>query len=223
MSFAVSEGKTKKMTAPLSDEALWITFREGDDAAYTLLYFRYADRLYSYLKLLLGSGSQRYNIEDVFQETWIRVYREKEKFEIREEGTFSGWLFRIAHNYAITLLRRPHYVSSFNEMADDKFLSNFASTKAEDTLNDERSVQEVITLLRKVVEELPLAMKEVYLLSEFERMNMDQICEALGISKANAKVRLFRARKIVRERMIDMLGIDRTFADKEGRHDTDSD
>jgi DNA-directed RNA polymerase specialized sigma24 family protein len=57
-------------------------------------------------------------------------------------------------------------------------------------------------------------LKEVYLLSEFERMEIQQISEALGISKANAKVRLFRSRKIVREKMIVILGIDRSFADR---------
>ena len=112
MAFVKSEGRAQKIGVSLSDEELWITFREGDDSAYTLLYFRYADRLYSYLRLLLGSGAERHNIEDVFQEAWIRVYREKEKFELREEGTFSGWLFRIAHNYAISLLRRPRHVSA---------------------------------------------------------------------------------------------------------------
>jgi RNA polymerase sigma-70 factor (ECF subfamily) len=219
MQFVRSEGKTRKMSVTLSDEELWITFRGGDDAAYTLLYFRYSDRLYSYLRLLLGSGSERHNIEDVFQETWIRVYREKDKFEIREEGTFSGWLFRIAHNYAISLLRRPHYVSSFNEMADDKFLYQYASTKAQETLSDDRSAEEIIVMLREVVEKLPMTLKEVYLLSEFERMNIDQVCEALGLSKANAKVRLFRARRIVREKMIDVLGIDRSIADSTEGHD----
>jgi len=219
MAFVMSEGKARKTSITLSDEELWITFRGGDDSAYTLLYFRYADRLYSYLRLLLGSSSERHNIEDVFQETWIRVYHEKEKFEIREEGTFNGWLFRIAHNYAISLLRRPRHVSSFNEMADDKFLYQFASTKAQETLSDERSAGEIIVILRGVVEELPISLKEVYLLSEFERMNMAQVTEALGISKANAKVRLFRARKIVRERMIEVLGIDKTFVDNIQGHD----
>jgi len=215
----MSEVQTRKMSVTLSDEDLWLTFREGDDAAYTLLYFRYADRLYSYLRLLLGAGSERHNIEDVFQETWIRVYREKERFEIRAAGTFSGWLFRIAHNYSMSLLRRPHYVSSFNELADDKFLYNYASTSAQETLSDEHSAEEIIVLLRSVVEGLPISFKEVYILSEFERMNIDQLTEALGISKVNAKVRLFRARKLVREKMIDLLGIDKSFADNSEGHD----
>ena len=219
MKFVLSEGKTRNKGVTLSDEELWITFREGDDSAYTLLYFRYADRLYSYLRLLIGSGPERHNIEDVFQETWIRIYHEKHRFEIREKGTFSGWVFRIAHNYAMSLVRRPNHISSFNELADDKFLYNYASTKAQETLSDEHSAEEILALLRSVVEDLPITLKEIYILSEFERMNMDQIAEALGVAKANAKVRLFRARKVVRQKMIEALGIDQTFADNSEGHD----
>jgi RNA polymerase sigma-70 factor (ECF subfamily) len=215
MQLVVSKGKARKLGEMLSDEELWLAFAGGDDSAYTLLYFRYADRIYSYLRLLLGSGSERHYIEDVFQETWIRVYKEKSKFEIREEGTFSGWVFRIAHNKAISLIRRPHYVSSFNELgSSEQFLSTYSSTSAQEMLSDNQSVEEVMALLRGVVEELPIAFKEVYLLSEFEHMNLDQIKETLGISRTNAKIRLFRARKMVRERMIEVLGIDKIFTGK---------
>jgi RNA polymerase sigma factor (sigma-70 family) len=211
MQYVMSEGKRLKMGISLSDEELWITFAGGDDSAYTLLYFRYADRLYSYLRLLLGAGPERHFIEDVFQETWIRVYHEKTKFEIREKGSFNSWLFRIAHNYAISLARRPHYVSTFNEMGSDSFLETYASTTVGEILSDEHSVEEVLILLRSVVEKLPVALKEVYLLSEFEHMDMDHIGEALSISRSNVKIRLFRARKMVREQMIEILGIDKIF------------
>lgn len=214
-----SEGKTRNKGVTLSDESLWSAFRDGDDSAYTLLYFRYADRLYSYLRLLIGTSPERHNIEDFFQEIWIRVYREKLHFENRGEGSFMGWLFRIAHNYAMSLVRKPNRMTSFNEFDDDKFLYNYASTKAQETLSDDRSAEEILALLRSVVEGLPISHKEIYILSEFERMNMDQITEALGIAKTNAKVRLFRARKIIRQKMIEALGIDRTFADNSEGHD----
>jgi RNA polymerase sigma-70 factor (ECF subfamily) len=218
MQFMQSGGKTQKTGVSFSDEELWSAFRGGDDSAYTLLYFRYADRLYSYLRLLLGSGTERHNIEDAFQETWIRVYREKLRFEMRTEDSFTGWLFRIAHNYAMGLVRKPNHIFSFNEFADDKFLYNYASTKAQETLSDDQSAEEILALLRKIVEGLPISLKEIYILSEFERMNMSEIAKTLGVSNANAKVRLFRARKIVRVKMIEALGIDKTFADNsEGR------
>src|SRR5437588_5770250 len=211
MQLVMSESAQK---TSFSDEELWSAFIGGDDSAYTLLYFRYADRLYSYLRLLLGQGPERHYIEDVFQESWIRVYKEKDKFESRGAGSFSGWLFRIAHNHAMSLVRRPHYVASYNEFSNERFLDSYAATSAQETLSDEKSVEDILVILRSIVEELPLMLKEVYLLSEFERMELDNITKTLGISKSNAKVRLFRARKLVREKMIEILGIDKIFTTK---------
>lgn len=212
MQLVVFKGSARKLGETLSDEELWRAFAGGDDSAYTLLYFRYADRIFSYLRLLLGSGPKRHYVEDVFQETWIRVYKEKEKFEIRHDGgTFSGWVFRIAHNKAIGLIRKTNYVHSFNEFGEEQALKTYASTSVHDMLSDEKSVEEIMVMLRGVVEELPMTLKEVYLLSEFEHMNQDQITETLGISRPNVKVRLFRARRMVRQRMIEVLDIDKIF------------
>lgn len=192
----------------LSDEAIWHMFAEGDDAAYTLLYLRFADRLYAYLRLILGSGSERLQIDDVFQETWVRVYREREKFEIRDGGSFSGWLFRIAHNFAISILRRPHILSSLDDLSEEMKGQDSLITDPLEPLTDLRGAEEVLGLLRETVDTLPVLLKEVYVLSEFERFTMDTVSEALGITRANVKVRLFRARKIVRQRLLRALGIE---------------
>ncbi|MEI8134736.1 MAG: RNA polymerase sigma factor [bacterium] len=204
----------KKNGSP-SDEELWLAFTNGDDSAYTLLYFRFADRIYSYLRLYVGKGHERHSIEDVFQDLWIRVFHSKERFTIGEKGSFSGWLFRVAHNAAISALRRPHPISSFNEFTDNKFLDNYSTTSTGQILSDDRSAEEAMSLLREIVENLPIGFREVYLLSEYEDFNLDQLSEALGLTKANAKVRLFRARKLVRQRMVEKLGIDKVFFKRE--------
>ena len=65
----------------------------------------------------------------------------------------------------------------------------------------------MLGLLQETVDSLPVMLKEVYVLSELEQFSMDKLAETLGISKANAKVRLFRARKLVRGRLLDALGM----------------
>jgi RNA polymerase sigma-70 factor (ECF subfamily) len=147
-------------------------------------------------------------VDDIFQETWVRVFQGRGKFTSTGPGSFAGWLFRIAHNLSVSLMRRPHTVSTFNELPPDSAVLRNASVPAYDPLSDNRSVDEVLAILHRVVEELQLSFKEVYLLSEFEHLNIDQVAEAIGISKANAKVRLFRARQIVRERVLSELGVE---------------
>jgi RNA polymerase sigma-70 factor (ECF subfamily) len=208
MSILTNTLTRRKTGEALSDEAIWRMFAEGDDAAYTLLYLRFGDRLYAYLRLLLGYGPERFQIDDVFQDTWIRVYREREKFQIREGGTFSGWLFRIAHNFAISILRKPHILSPLDDLSDEMKREESMITNPLEPLTDLRGAEEVLGLMREIVDTLPVLLREVYVLSEFERFTMDTISEALGISKPNVKVRLFRARKIVRQRLLRALEIE---------------
>lgn len=208
MSVLNSKLERRKTSGGLSDEELWQAFSAGDDSAYTLLYFRFSDKLYSYLQMLLGSGQDRLLIDDIFQDTFIKIYHERGNFESRGKGSFSGWVYRIAHNFAVTLLRRPHYFSSLDEMSErSASLAPFVAATSE-PLSDNHSAEEVMALLREIVEAMPVMLKEVYILSEFENMNMDQIGEVLGLTRANVKVRLFRSRKMVRERLLHELGIE---------------
>jgi len=59
----------------------------------------------------------------------------------------------------------------------------------------------------QAVEELPLLLKEVFVLSEFDKLSLEQIADTLGISRTNAKVRLFRARRVIRERLTKVLDV----------------
>lgn len=198
--------KVQDTKIALADEDLWVAFTEGEESAYTLLYYRHSDRLYSYLRMLLSSPKLRESADDIFQETWVRVFQGRGKFTSNGSGSFAGWLFRIAHNLSVSLMRRPHTVSNFNDLPPDSSVLRTASVPAYDPLSDNRSVDEVLAILNRVVDELPLTLKEVYLLSEFEHLNMDQVAEAVGISTGNVKVRLYRARQVVREQVLSELG-----------------
>jgi RNA polymerase sigma-70 factor (ECF subfamily) len=207
MSVLKSKRERRKTGTGLSDDDLWAAFAAGDDSAYTLLYFRFSDRLYAYLKMVLGTSSDRHLIDDIFQETWIKVYHERDHFVSRGPGTFAGWLFRIAHNFAVSLLRRPHFFSSLDEVPESFQVSDVSAEGTFDPLSDLRTAEELLGVMREIVDTLPLMFKEIYVLSEFERFSLDELSQTLGISRANAKVRLFRARKIVRAKLLATLEI----------------
>lgn len=207
MSVVKSKRTSRKTGGSLSDERLWEAFAAGEDSAYTLLYFRYSDRLYAYLKLVLATSPDRHMIDDVFQDTWMRIYRERERFTVKGEGTFAGWLFRIAHNFAISLFRKPHHTTSLTDLGEENKVLEEAAARAYEPLVDAKSAEEVLGLLQETVDALPVMLKEVYVLSELEQFSMDKLAETLGISKANVKVRLFRARKLVRARLLEALGM----------------
>lgn len=189
------------------DEELWLAFQTGEDDAYNTLYHRYADRLYSYLRLLLSSTLEQHQVDDLFQETWICVFRERERFTIREGGSFAGWLFRVAHNYAISAIRRTKHMSSLDDLyLDDAVVSALSVDPMDLTIGDP-TTEEIMEHVIKAVADLPIMLKEVFLLVEFDKLSLDQASESLGITKTNAKVRLFRARRAIREKLSKVLDI----------------
>ena len=201
--------KPEEIGAPsrvVSDEDLWISFQNGEDAAFNMLYVRYADRLYGYLKLLLTTAPEQ--LDDLFQEAWILIFKERSRFYVTGKGSFGGWLFRVVHNLAISLLRKdPYQTISLEELAVDTDLIEGFVVQATQDEYDRPSMDEILLHVVQAVEELPLLLREVFVLSEFDRLSLDQIGDTLGISRTNAKVRLFRARRVIRERISKVLDV----------------
>lgn len=187
----------------ICDEDIWRSFQSGEDAAFNMLYSRYADRVYGYLKLLMLSSPEQ--LDDLFQETWLVVFKQRAKFTVSENGSFAGWLFRVAHNLAIGVLRRSRYTTSIDDMSiDTELIEGFIVQPAQDNYGAP-STDELMLHVVQAVEELPLLLREVFVLSEFDRLSLEQIGETLGITRTNAKVRLFRARRAIRERLSKVL------------------
>ena len=189
----------------LSDEDVWRAFQNGEDAAYNMLYARYADRLYSYLRYVL-IGSPRH-LDDIFQEAWITVFKCRNDEEPTGLNSFSGWLFRVAHNLAISQVRKDSKTTMIDDLDIDSDLIEGFIVEGEQEKLDVPNSEEVMRHVTQAVEELPIMLREVFVLSEFDRLTLEQIAVMLGITRNNAKIRLFRARKVIRERLSKVLDI----------------
>lgn len=209
MTAAVAGGASQAGDRPkervLTDEDIWRAFQSGEDAAYNMLYARYGDRLYAYLRFLLIAAPR--HLDDIFQETWITVFRERHSFEATGLNSFAGWLFRVAHNLAISQFRRDHKTIGIDDLdIDSDLIEGFVVEAAQEAFGAPNT-EEIMRHVTLAVEELPILLREVFVLSEFDRLTLEQIADTLGISRSNAKVRLFRARRTIRERLIKVLDI----------------
>ena len=115
--------KRKKIT----DEVLIARFQDGDVQAFDTLVRRYKDQLLNYVYRFVGN---RNDAEDLVQETFLRVYKNKHYY--KEIAKFSTWVYTIAGNLAKTELRRrkrrkifsvSNFVRSF-----DTIVSNVLNT-----------------------------------------------------------------------------------------------
>ncbi len=204
--------KAETYTAPvaidgITDEDLWRAFQNREDAAFTMLYGRYSDRVYSYLKLLM-SGSRRH-LDDIFQDAWLQLFKSRDTFEASAPGAVSAWIFRLAHNMAVSQLRRKPAISIEDLNIDTDLIEGFTTPAVQEQF-DQPNSEAIMAHVMQSVENLPILLREVFILSEFNALGLDQIAETLGVSKQNVKVRLFRARRVIREdlaRDFDISGI----------------
>ena len=176
-----------------SDEQLLIAYREGDQRALRELIERYRQELFHFLVRFLGS---RAAAEDVFQETFLQIHLSAESFD--PSRRFKPWLFTIAANKARDYhrkhgKRRP--VSLSTEIGDEGEGGEFVDLLEADLpdptspiLDSERS-----RLVKQVMDSLPHHLREILLLSYFQRMSYNQIAETLDIPLGTVKSRLHTA------------------------------
>jgi RNA polymerase sigma-70 factor (ECF subfamily) len=141
--------------------------------------------------------------EDAAQETMIKAYRNLHLF--RGDSQFRTWVLSIARNEGLGRLRKTNArrEDSLDAMTDEDsgdftpaILTSWREIPAQ-TLERE----ELATLLRGAIENLPEIYSNIVLLRDIEEMNVRQTAMALGISEGAVKVRLHRARALLQREL----------------------
>ena len=140
--------------------------RAGDAEAFGKVIQPYRRQLFSYLFRL---SRNKMTAEDLFQETLIRVWKGFKSYN--EQNKFSSWLFSIAHNVTIDLLRKP--VSKFTDQPLESVIGK--TNENEDNPHNTLVAKEVSELVMSAVNELPGRQKEVFLLRQHSGMTFKEI------------------------------------------------
>lgn len=192
MSHAAGTGGAETMLEGRSDEQLLAAHREGDEAALRILIARYRQELFHFLIRFLGS---RAAAEDVFQEAFLQVHLSADSFDASRR--FKPWLFTIAANKARDYHRkhgRRRMASLSADVGDEgegRFIDLLEAELPDPStpiVDAERS-----RLVRSVLDRMPAHLREILLLSYFQRMSYNQIAETLGIPLGTVKSRLHTA------------------------------
>ncbi len=203
---------TQAVTGEL-DEGLLERFLSGDDHAFTALYERYEARVLTYLRTILKERPEV--ADDIFQETFLKLYRERDRASnagavsgddaYTTIRNFRGWLFRVAHNLAISHLRSSRVGYSLSEddethRWDERLMvpieESFAGLFGED---DPLTSDSLYEKLRTAVDLLPRTLREVYVLREINGLEYDEVAETVGCTPEAARMRISRARRSLRK------------------------
>lgn len=169
--------------------------RRGDAHAFEALFRKYQTYVYN---ISLGMLCNSEDAADITQETFLRLHRNLDSF--RGDSSFSTWLYRVAVNLCITELRRRgrHKYEFLDEVAHDE-----DSPIHEESGPDPNEVieqQEERRVVRQVLHTLPPDYRAIMVLRHFQQLAYEEIAEVLGLSLSQVKTRLFRARKMFKDR-----------------------
>jgi RNA polymerase sigma-70 factor (ECF subfamily) len=182
----------------VSDIELVRSAARGREDDFETLVLRYQRPIVSYIFRIVGDYDAAL---DVAQETFIKVYNSLDKYS--SEYKFSTWLYRIAHNAAIDYLRRnsTNSQSIETENADGTYQLQLECSSPGPEKLRERS--EWRAELREVIKCLPASYRELIVLRHSKELSYDEIAEVTGLPLGTVKNRLFRAREMMREILVE--------------------
>ncbi|HEX9019454.1 MAG TPA: sigma-70 family RNA polymerase sigma factor [Anaerolineaceae bacterium] len=173
--------------------------KAGDRAEFAALVERYSPQIY---RLALKILNNTQDAEDVLQDTFIKALHALPEFEGR--SSISTWLYRIAVNEALMLVRKrkPGEVSIDEEKEDEQGESDPVEIVDWCCLPEsDLQSAESRAFLSQAVEKLTPTLRTVFVLRDVEGLSVRETAEALGITEATVKIRLLRARLKLREEL----------------------
>src|SRR4030067_647202 len=190
--------------------------QKGDPEEFSRLVNAYSNKIY---RLALKMLAQQQDAEDVLQETFLKAYRGLKSFGGRSK--ISTWLFRIATNEALMVLRRKHpEIISIDEPVETEEgeqepvqIIDWCCLPENELLSEESKVR-----LDAAVQRLPESLRVVFLLRDINDLSTHETAEVLGLSDTAVKTRLSRARLRLREGLSAYFG-ERVNNLREAQHD----
>lgn len=165
----------------------------GDTTAYRGLVEKYQGRVYA---MVYGMLRNREDARDTTQEAFVKAYNNLEKFRV--ESSFYTWLYRIAMNLSIDLIRKRkrRKQTSFDEAIasrdDDGGISDLHHG---DSPNRTLERKQLYGRIMEALDTLPEDQKQAVLLRELEGLSYREISEVMDIPEGTVMSRLFYARK----------------------------
>jgi RNA polymerase sigma-70 factor (ECF subfamily) len=184
-----------------TDAAIIAQVRAGDSDAFRVLVERHSRNIFRLAYRMVGNEP---DAEDVVQDTFLRAFRQIGRFESR--ANFGTWLYRIAVNCALDLLRqRPRQAVALEPEPDER------EERAEDpnlAASPERLAfsAEVQLRVAAALSELSPAERAAFLLRHFEGHSIEEIGHVLGLRTSATKHTVFRAVRKMREALQPVLG-----------------
>lgn len=167
----------------MSDEELVKKFLAGEESAFNQLVRRYQQKIYWHARRLTGN---HLDADDILQEVLLVMYKKLRDYKF--ESSLYTWIYKITYTRSLNLIKSNKLKRFFSigseETPDIK--------GAEDLVRDLEN-REKLQILDKVLKQLPVKQREVFVMRHFDELSYEEIAEITGKSVGGLKANYFHA------------------------------
>lgn len=179
----------------MKDTAIIEKVLAGDSQAFEMLILKYQSKLFA---TSMNVVKNRELAEDIVQEAFMKAFMKLDSLKNREQ--FYPWLKRIALNIALNHFEKEKRVMDVeNDDEETSFFDNIGGGESPEELTLK---EELHRYVRNYVDSLPDKLRVVIVLREVEDMSYEEISDMMNIPLGTVRSRLFNARQIIKDRLI---------------------
>lgn len=188
-----------------TDEEISLRVLGGETELYEIIMRRYNQRLYRIARAILRDDAEA---EDVMQAAYVRAYEHLGQFAGR--AAFAAWLTKIAVHEALACLNSRNRTEELESMLPGEAASTLVAVG--DSPEQQAADSEIRHVLEDAILSLPEDYRTIVMLRDIEEMSTADTAMALDLTEENVKVRLHRARRLLRKELHARAGVSRTRA-----------
>jgi len=173
------------MTNQSTDEQIIEKITAGDSEMFSLLIDRYEPKLWRYVRYLIKDDNKT---TDIVQDSFIKAYVNLNSF--KKDKKFSSWIYRIAHNEAVNIIKRHSKDVSMPEDFD---------FKSDEDIEKNFEIKEIGEEIQECLGKIPLIYSEALELFFLEEKSYEEISDILRIPMGTVATRINRAKILMRK------------------------
>lgn len=191
--------------AEMDDHSLLAATLAGEETAFAELHRRYKNQITNYVYRMLDDYDRAV---DLAQETFVRVYRSAERYQATY--SFSTYIYRIAHNLAISELRtrkrrKLFSLPTFFSDKDSEEIEVEIEDKRQQMADDAMIADERRAAVARAIASLPEKYRAALVLCDMEEKSYEEISAVLDLPVGTVKSRINRARNLLKEKLREYL------------------
>lgn len=164
------------------DQTLIQMISQGDSLAFTELYNRHKDKLYSFSMNMVGSPEKA---SDLVHDVFLKIWEQRSKLECKE--IFSGYLYTMVGNFCI-----DHFRKFAREAVLNRKLAEIEKANLE-TPESDLLYRDLQNKVQQAINKLPPRQREIYILHREERLKYNEIAQRLNLSVSTVENHFSRA------------------------------